>query len=52
MSFQITRQKLHRAQWKNVIRLAKFLNIHGCSCGATKCKLQIIEKIIREINKI
>jgi hypothetical protein len=49
MSEYIDRVKLAKASHKNLIRLAKALKLHGCSCNDLACRQDIEEKITREL---
>lgn len=43
----ITRQKLWRADLRALVRLAKWLGLHGCGCGAPECRAAIVEAVAR-----
>lgn len=49
MSEHIDRVKLAKASHNNLIRLAKALKLHGCSCSDLICRQDIEEKIAREL---
>lgn len=52
MSEQITRAHLATARAENLVRLARALRLHGCACGAAKCHGEIIERVVRELERL
>lgn len=51
MSEHIDRVKLAQARHEDLVRLAKALGIHGCSCGASECRQDIEEKVARALER-
>lgn len=48
---EIDRPKLYSAQFKNVLRLAKWMKLR-ISCTCKHCYVKVIEVVVRAVNKI